>query len=160
MHHEHAPVSERAEGGGMSKKHVAVIRPKSLAKGLVSGLIGGLVGVVAMAAAKRLIPQRAPTNPEPSDPAATSLSLDEMHWALGAAAGAAYGIAAEYFPAATAEKGAAFGMALETLSQEGTLPALGLLTGSAARNGTSKMTSHVVYGVTTEVVRGFVRKRL
>jgi putative membrane protein len=144
----------------MSKKKVEVIRPKSLAKGLVAGFIGGLVGVVAMAAAKRLIPRRAPADSEAPDPAATSLSLDGMHWALGAAAGAAYGAVAEYFPTATAEKGAAFGMALETLSQEGTLPALGLLTGSAARGGASKMTSHVVYGVTTEVVRGFVRKRL
>jgi hypothetical protein len=51
-------------------------------------------------------------------------------------------------------------MALETLAHEGTLPALGLLTGSAARNSAGGFTSHVVYGVTTEVVRGFVRKRL
>jgi putative membrane protein len=144
----------------MIRKQVAVIRPKSLTKGLVSGLIGGLVGVVAMAAAKRLIPRRVQTESEVPDPEAKSLSLDGMHWGFGAAVGAAYGVAAEYFPAATSEKGAAFGMALETLSQEGTLPALGLLTGSAARNGTSKMTSHMVYGVTTEVVRGFVRKRL
>jgi hypothetical protein len=51
-------------------------------------------------------------------------------------------------------------MALETLAHEGTLPALGLLTGSAARDTAGGLTSHVVYGVTTEVVRGFVRKRL
>jgi putative membrane protein len=140
----------------MSKKNVPVSRPKSLAKGLLAGLIGGLVGAVAMAAAQRFIPRK-PTTSEPTGPA----SLDGMQWGFGAAAGAAYGVAAEYFPAATAEKGAAFGMALETLSQEGTLPALGLLTGSAARgDSTSKMTSHVVYGITTEVVRSFVRKRL
>jgi putative membrane protein len=88
------------------------------------------------------------------------LSLDEMHWTFGAAAGAAYGALAEYFPSATANQGVAFGMALETLAHEGTLPALGLLTGSSARDTAGGFTSHVVYGVTTEVVRGFVRKRL
>jgi hypothetical protein len=40
------------------------------------------------------------------------------------------------------------------------LPALGLLTGSVARDTAGGFTSHVVYGVTTEVVRGFVRKRI
>ncbi len=142
----------------MSKKTAPVPRSKSLAKGLLAGLIGGLVGVVAMTAAERFLPRRAQASAEPAKPAST---LDGMHWGFGAAVGAAYGAVAEYFPTATSEKGAAFGMALETLSQEGTLPALGLLTGSVPRgDGTGKMTSHVVYGVTTEVVRSFVRNRL
>jgi putative membrane protein len=142
----------------MSKKNAPVPRPKSLAKGLLAGLIGGLVGVVAMATAEHFLPRRAQASAEPPEPPST---LDGMHWSFGAAVGAAYGVAAEYFPAATSEKGAAFGMALESLSQEGTLPALGLLTGSTARGDrTGKMTSHVVYGIATEVVRGFVRKHL
>ncbi|MGA1982514.1 MAG: DUF1440 domain-containing protein [Acidobacteriaceae bacterium] len=144
----------------MSKKKVEVIQPRSLAKGLLAGLIGGLVGVLAMAAAERLAPRHAKTSAGSPDPAPGSLSLEEMHWSFGAAVGAAYGAVAEYFPTATANQGAAFGMALETLAHEGTLPALGLLTGSAARDTAGGFTSHVVYGVTTEVVRGFVRKRL
>jgi putative membrane protein len=144
----------------MSKKKVAVIQPRSLAKGLLAGLSGGLVGVLAMAAAERLIPRHAQAAAEPPDPAPGSLSLDEMHWSFGAAVGAAYGALAEYFPAATANEGVAFGMALETLAHEGTLPALGLLTGLSARDTAGGFTSHVVYGVTTEVVRRFVRKRL
>jgi putative membrane protein len=143
----------------MSKKKVAIVQPKSLAKGLLAGLIGGLVGAVAMAAAERFIPHRARVKAESPDDAPKS-TADSMHWTFGAAVGAAYGAAAEYFPTATSEKGAAFGMALETLSQQGTLPALGLLTGSAPRVSAGQLTSHVVYGVTTEVVRGFVRKRL
>jgi putative membrane protein len=83
-----------------------------------------------------------------------------MHWSFGAAVGAAYGAVAEYFPATTANHGVAFGMALESLAHEGTLPALSLLTGSAARESAGMLTSHVVYGVTTEAVRHFVRKRL
>jgi putative membrane protein len=84
-----------------------------------------------------------------------------MHWSFGAAVGATYGAVAEYFPSATAKQGVAFGMALETLADEGTLPALGLITGSAtAADTASKLTSHIVYGVTTETVRHFLRKRL
>lgn len=144
----------------MSKKKVQPAQPKSLPKGLVAGLIGGLVGVLAMAAAERLIPRREPAHDVPEESPAHALSLDGMHWSVGAAVGGAYGAMAEYFPTATANKGAAFGMALETLAEEGTLPALGLLTGSASAGSAAKITSHVVYGVTTEVVRGLVRRLL
>jgi putative membrane protein len=145
----------------MGNKNVPLPQPKSLRKGLLAGLIGGLVGVVAMAAAERLLHRRAPAPAEPMllpDP--TPSSLDAIHWSFGAAVGAAYGAVAEYFPSATAKQGAAFGMALETLADEGTLPALGLITGSAPAETASKLTAHVVYGVTTETVRHFLRKRL
>lgn len=152
----------------MSKKNAPVPQPKSLLKGLLAGLIGGLAGVVAMAAAERLLPRRGVPLPgsaragsSPTEPVPNPLSLEAMHWSFGAAVGATYGAVAEYFPAATAQQGAAFGMALETLADQGTLPALGLLTGSASvAVNASKLTSHVVYGVTTETVRHFLRKRL
>ena len=143
----------------MSKKTAATPQPKSLAKGLLAGLIGGLAGVLAMAAAERLIPRRAPAAAEPS-PHPDPFSLEAMHWSFGAGSvPAAYGAVAEYFPSATAKQGVAFGMAVETLAHEGTLPALGLLTGSSPRDSAG-LTSHVVYGVTTETVRHFLRKRL
>jgi putative membrane protein len=142
----------------MSKKTAPQPQPKSLAKGLLAGLIGGLAGVVAMAAAERLLPRRAPA---PAGPAPDPFSLEAMHWSFGAAVGAAYGAVAEYFPSATAKQGVAFGMALETLADQGTLPAVALLTGSpAAADTASKLTSTIVYGVTTETVRHFLRKRL
>jgi putative membrane protein len=145
----------------MAKKTVPPPQPKSLLKGLLAGLIGGLVGVVAMAAAERFLPRHAPV---PAEPAPNPLSLEAMHWSFGAAVGATYGAVVEYFPSATAKQGVAFGMALETLADQGTLPALGLIagsvTGSAAAGTASKLTSHIVYGVTTETVRHFLRKRL
>jgi putative membrane protein len=154
----------------MSNKTVPVPQSKSLRKGLLAGLIGGLVGVVAMAAAERLLPSRRVPRPSSAragssgriepEPAPNRLALDAIHWSFGAAVGAAYGAVAEYFPSATAKQGAAFGMALETLADEGTLPALGLITGSAAAATAGKLTSHIVYGVTTETVRHFLRKRL
>jgi len=155
----------------MAKKSVPAPQPKSLFKGLVAGLIGGLAGVVAMAAAERLLPRRGVPRPgsaragsssriEP-EPTPDPLSLEAMHWSFGAAVGATYGAVAEYFPSTTAKQGVAFGMALETLADQGTLPAVALLTGSpAAADTASKLTSTIVYGVTTETVRHFLRKRL
>jgi putative membrane protein len=128
-------------------------RKRSLAKGLVAGLIGGLAGTVAKSLAERMFPPR--THGE--------AKAEGIHWGFGAAAGAAYGALVEYFPAASAKEGASFGLAMEGLTQEGALPALGLA-GEAeemtAREQASGMTSHVVYGVATELVRGLVRRVL
>jgi putative membrane protein len=77
--------------------------------------------------------------------------------------GAAYGALAEYYPAATAREGASFGMTLEALTHETALPALGISAepeDETMRERASEITSHVVYGVTTEFVRNFVRKVL
>ena len=89
--------------------------------------------------------------------------VQTVRWGFGAAVGAAYGAIAEYYPAATAKEGVTFGMAVEALAHEGALPALGFLVKPSAAptpNSAAGITSHVVYGVTTEVVRGFIRKRL
>jgi putative membrane protein len=143
----------------MSQKKVEIAQPKSLSKGLLAGLIGGLVGAAAMAAAEHLLPRRTPSDAEPAN---SAFALDQVHWSFGLAVGAAYGVTAEYFPSATAKEGVTFGLTLEALAREGTAPALGLITGSQPTPsvGFSTLTSHVVYGVATEVVRGFVRKRL
>jgi hypothetical protein len=55
-------------------------------------------------------------------------------------------------------RGASFGLALQALTQEDALPALGLMANAAGQ--ASAVPSYVAYGVTTEIVRGFVRKRL
>ena len=134
-------------------------KTRSLPKGLLAGLIGGLAGVVAMSAAEQLMALRQPKADQLAEPPHVP-ALDEMHWSFGVAIGAAYGVAAEYFPAATAKQGATFGLALEAFAQNGTLPALGLLTGSAPAEAPAAITSHVVYGITTEIVRKFVRKAI
>lgn len=151
------------------------VQERSLAKGLLAGLIGGLVGAAAKTLAERMFPPRTHGEAEPPRqvaeaiaghalaPAQAEAAVAAIHWSFGAAVGAAYGALAEYYPAATAKEGASFGVALGTLTHEGALPVLGL---SAApedqtlRERTSEMTSHVVYGIATEMVRGFVRKLL
>ncbi len=159
----------------MSEAEVMVARPRSLAKGLVAGLIGGLVGTLAKTLAERMFPPRTHGEAEPIgtaaekvaghplDPDTQAIAGEAIHWGFGAAVGAAYGVLAEYYPAATSKEGASFGMALEALTHESALPALGLSVDpedETLRERSSEITSHVVYGVTTETVRGFVRKWL
>ncbi len=159
----------------MNKKKIAPVKQKSLAKGLIAGLIGGLVGTLAKTLAERMFPPRTHGEPEPPkvaaervaghalDPSTKAIAAEGIHWGFGAAVGAAYGAMAEYYPAATAKEGASFGMALEALTHETALPALGLSTkpeDDSLRGRASEMTSHMVYGVTTEFVRNLVRKVL
>ncbi len=148
---------------------------RSLVKGLVAGLIGGLVGTAAKTVAEKFFPPRTEGQPEPPavlaeklaggklSPSGETLAVEGIHWAFGAAAGAAYGGLVEYYPAASAKEGASFGMALAALTHEGALPALGLAAApedQTSREHASEMSTHMVFGVTTEFVRSFVRKML
>jgi putative membrane protein len=149
----------------MSKTKAAIVKPrKSLTKGLLAGLAGGLAGAVAMTIAERFLPQPAGSESAgESQPPEKKIAIQTVRWGFGAAVGAAYGAIAEYYPAATAKEGVTFGMAVEALAHEGALPALNFLvkpTDAPALTRAGGITSHVVYGVTTEVVRGFLRKRL
>lgn len=137
----------------------ATSHERSLAKGLAAGLVAGLVGVVAKTLAERMFQPRA--QPKPESPAATPGNA--IPWQFGALSGATYGALAEYYPAATAKEGAAFGMALETLTHEAPLPALGIalpVGSETTRERVSEMTSHVVFGLTVEFVRRTLRKIL
>lgn len=148
---------------------------KSLAKGVLAGLVGGLVATAVKTLAERIYPPR--THGEPEPPAVLAekiaghplhgtektMAVEAIHWGFGALTGAAYGALAEYYPAATAKDGASFGLALATLTHETALPALGLAAEpeqQSTREHTSEMATHVVYGMTTETVRRFVRKIL
>lgn len=146
-----------------------------LGKGLIAGLAGGLVATAAKSLAERVYPPR--THGEPEPPAVLSeklaghplsgatktLATESIHWTFGAAAGAAYGALAEFYPAATARDGANFGIALMALTHEGALPALGLSAQPAdqtTREKSSEMVTHVVFGIVAETVRRFVRSRI
>lgn len=151
------------------------VREKSLVKGMIAGLIGGLVATAAKSLGEKIYPPRVEGPPEPLEVLAEKIAGHELngpakqaaaqtiHWGFGAAVGAAYGALAEYFPAATSKDGASFGMALEALTHEGALPAMGLSAApedQTAREHTSEMATHLVFGVVTETVRRFVRKLL
>jgi putative membrane protein len=91
------------------------------------------------------------------------VAAETIHWGFGALTGAAYGALAEYYPGATAKDGAGFGMALSSLTHGTMLPAMGISAepeAQTARERTSEMATHVVYGVVTETVRRVVRRML
>ena len=148
---------------------------QDFAKGLLAGLIGGVVATAAKSMAERVYPPRTHGEPEPPDVLADkiaghhltgttrTLATEGIHWGFGAATGAAYGVLAEFYPAATAREGANFGMTLMALTHEGALPALGLSADPAdqtSREKSSEMVTHVVFGIVAETVRRFVRSRL
>ena len=148
---------------------------RSLAKGLLAGLVGGLVATAAKTLAERIYPPRTHGEPEPPEVLAEKfagyelvgpqkeVATEAIHWGFGALTGAAYGALVEYYPAATAKDGAGFGMALSSLTHGTVLPAMGLAAEpeeQTARERTSEMATHVVYGVVTETVRRVVRKML
>jgi putative membrane protein len=152
---------------------------RSLVKGLVAGLIGGLVATAVKSVAERIYPPRVHGEPEPPEVLAEKVSekvaghpLDEssktvageaIHWGFGAAAGAFYGVLAEFYPAATAKEGASFGLALMTLTHESALPAMGLSAPpeeQTTREHTSEATTHLIWGVAAERVRSMVRPML
>ena len=151
------------------------LTPKSLLKGMLAGMIGGIVATGVKTIGERIYPPRVHGEPEPPAVLADKLSNDSLsdssktaaseaiHWGFGALTGAAYGALAEFYPAATAKEGASFGLTLLALTHETALPALGLSADSehqTAREHTSEMVTHILYGVTTEVVRSLVRKLL
>jgi len=148
---------------------------KSLVKGLLAGLIGGLVATAAKSLAEKVYPPRTHGEPEPPAVLADKIAghplsggqqtaaVEAIHWGFGALTGAAYGALAEYYPAATAQEGAGFGMALSSLTHGTALPGMGLAAepeDQTLREKSSEMATHVVYGMVTETVRRVVRKML
>jgi putative membrane protein len=91
------------------------------------------------------------------------VALQTIHLGFGAVAGAAYGGVVEYFPAATAKEGAAFGMALSSMKQGTALPGMRLFVRPTKQTWferRSEMVTYVVYGLITETVRRVVREQL
>lgn len=144
----------------------------SLLKGLAAGVVGGLLATAAKSFAEKMYPPRTHGEPEPPEVAAEKIAghpLDKetreiaaetIHWVFGAVAGGFYGVLAELYPAITANGGATFGLTLMSLTHEGALPKLGISEPpeqQSFREHTSEAATHIIYGVVTEKVRGFVR---
>lgn len=154
-----------------------------IARGAVAGVIAGAVASFAMdrfqAATSPLLPSSGSDDEPATEKAADAvarralghdvpdadkpLAGQAVHYALGIALGAAYGIAAEFRPGVTAGYGAAFGIGTASLLDEGAVPALGL--GSAPwqsdlPTNLYSYASHLVFGGVAELVRSQVRATL
>lgn len=85
------------------------------------------------------------------------------HYAMGVTSGAIYGAMAEAVPATTVAAGLPFGAAVWVIADEAIVPAVGLSRTPSeypASIHAYAFTSHLVYGLTTEIVRRAVRRAL
>jgi putative membrane protein len=86
-----------------------------------------------------------------------------FHYAMGATSGALYGVAAEMLPEVKVCAGLPYGAAVWAIADEGIVPALGL-SKSATEYPLSihayAFASHLVFGLTTELVRRALRNAL
>ncbi len=83
-----------------------------------------------------------------------------FHYAMGATSGALYGAVAEIIPRVKAGAGLPFGAAVWVIADEGVVPALGLskpATEYPISIHAYAFTSHLIFGLTTEVVRRAMR---
>ena len=86
-----------------------------------------------------------------------------FHYAMGATSGAIYGAVAEVLPVAKIGAGLPFGAAVWVVADEGIIPALGLsksTTEYPLSIHAYAFTSHLFFGLTTELVRRAVRNVL
>jgi putative membrane protein len=144
-------------------------------KGALAGFAGGIAGAAAKAYAEKIFPPRTEGQTPPplilaERNARSPLSekdkasaVQNLHWAFGGLAGAAYGVTVEFLPRARTGRGVGFGLLLNRLTHEGALPAYGLAAKASeqpTQEKRSEKITHAVYGVVTEVVRSVIRRRL
>jgi hypothetical protein len=163
---------------------------RGLAAGLLAGIVASYVMNAFQSAAGRLAEPSGPNGPrrksqgfDESDPAtakAASMASEHLlrhrlsprqkeiadpavHYAVGAALGGLYGVAAELAPRVTAGAGLPFGAAVAVVLDEGAVPALGLSGPpweSPASTHLYALSSHLVFGLTAEAVRHGTRRLL
>ncbi len=157
-------------------------------KGAVAGLIGGLIASFVMSEFQMLLSwlseeEKKPKKKNEDEPAnvKTAEAISEnvfdhklkksekepageaVHYAMGATSGLIYGIASEIAPVTTVGLGIPFGAAVWLAADDVIIPALGLAkpaTEYPLSTHAYALSSHLVYGLTTDLVRRGVRSLL
>lgn len=156
-------------------------------KGAVAGLIGGLVASFVMSEFQTLLSklseEEKKSKKKKEEPATVKAAGEiskavfdhrlkksekepageAMHYAMGATSGLIYGIASEIAPVTTVGLGIPFGAAVWLAADDVIIPALGLAkpaTEYPLSTHTYALSSHLVYGLTTDLVRRGVRSLL
>lgn len=159
-----------------------------LLKGLAAGVIGGLVGTWTMSQFQNLLTKLSddgessdsgggdePATVKAAEAVSENVFGHELaksekpaageaaHYAMGAASGAIYGVMSEFAPTVTVGAGIPFGGAVWLIADNITVPVLGLSkapTEYPLSTHAYALTSHMIFGLTTEIVRGAVRRAL
>lgn len=151
----------------------------SVARGLISGFLGGLAGVVVKVASERFLEVREIDEKKVQKQVVKQFStrlmgspievdndqvLDQLvRIPLGASVGAAYGFGKRDHHEINILDGAMLGATTWISTHETTLPILGVQQSQEEvplRVQANELITHVLYGVTTEVVRSVVNKQL
>ena len=164
------------------------INTGDVVKGAVAGLIGGLVASFVMTEFQSLLSQLSeeekkskkkkedePANVKTAEAISENVfdhqlkksekepAGEAVHYAMGAASGLIYGIVAEVAPVTTAGLGLPFGAAVWLAADDVIVPALGLAkpaTEYPLSTHAYALSSHLVYGLTTDLARRGIRKLL
>lgn len=163
------------------------VNSSRVVKGAVAGLIGGVVATYVMTQFQTLLSSLSEdkngSGGEEAEPATVKAAKEisegvfghkltkakkepageAMHYAMGGTSGLIYGVAAEIAPVTTVGAGLPFGAAVWVVADDVVVPALGLskpATEFPISTHAYALSSHLVYGLTTDLVRRAVRKVL
>ena len=168
----------------MKQKHAG-----DVVKGAIAGLVGGIVASFVMSQFQALVTKLAEaeekqqSKKKTEEPATVKAAQEisegvfshkltksenepageAVHYAMGASTGLIYGVAAEIEPLTTVGAGMPFGTAVWLIADDVVVPALELSKSPTAYPLTTHayaISSHLVYGLTTEVTRRAVRRFL
>jgi len=171
--------TKRIRGSYMKK-----LNADDIVKGAVAGLIGGLVASFVMSEFQTLLSslsEEEKKSKKKKDEPANVKTAEEIseavfdhklkksekepageaaHYAMGATSGLIYGIVSEIAPMTTVGLGLPFGAAVWLVADDVVVPALGLAkpaTEYPLSTHVYALSSHLVYGLTTDIVRRMVR---
>ena len=151
----------------------------NVSRGLISGLLGGIAGTVVKSAIEKVLPVRKPNTRSAQlkmvDDLSVKLTGDRISFSnqelaeqlvnipFGASLGATYGYAKRDKLETNIFEGAAYGATTWIGTHETSLPLLGLKESPKEiplNIQINELIAHVAFGVTTEIVRGLVAKKL
>jgi len=160
------------------------INTANVVKGAVAGLIGGLIASFVMEKFQMLIQpmmqsegdEKANEEEPSTEKAASAISEnvfdhylteeekpvagEAVHYAMGGTSGMIFGAVSEIVPEASAAAGLPFGTAVWLIADDAVVPALGLSKPVSDRplsEHAYALSSHLVYGLATDVVRRGIR---
>lgn len=148
---------------------------RNLVKGFVAGVIGAAVATKVKSELEKVLPVRKRTTDSPPVKLANKLAKEELdkkekkpvekkiHWTFGLLTGGFYGLSVEKNPQAATGLGTLMGTALYGGTHGTVVPALKLEpwpTENKPEFVINEFVGHLVYGMTTEIIRRQTRKLL